>query len=72
MALLRSWRYYPVAMVTDMQRFYWIKEVAEGLQLLPASEVIHSDANPKGFLLDAKTGLKIAGFGDSFLAGSKS
>lgn len=55
-----------------MQRFYWIKEVAEGLQLLPASEVIHSDANPKGFLLDAKTGLKIAGFGDSFLAGSKS
>lgn len=53
-----------------MQRSHWIKEAAACLQLLRTVEVIHSDANPKSFLLGAQISLKVAGLGGSFLAGS--
>jgi len=56
--------------ITQTQRLRWIKEAAEGLQLLHDAGVLHCDTNPKNFLLDVDLGLKIADFGGSSLAGS--
>ena len=57
--------------VKETQRLRWVKEAAEGLQLLHTAQVLHCDVNPKNFLLDTDLGLRIADFGGSSLAGSE-
>jgi len=51
--------------ITLEQRLRWIREAAEGLQLLHSAEILHCDVEPKNFLLDAALGLRIADFGGS-------
>ncbi|KAF1951804.1 kinase-like protein [Byssothecium circinans] len=57
--------------ITMPQRLRWMKEAAEGLQLLHSTEVMHCDVEPKNFLLDASLGLRITDFGGSSLGGSR-
>lgn len=57
--------------ITLPQRLSWIKEAAEGLQLLHSAEVMHCDVEPKNFLLDASLGVRIIDFGGSSLRGSR-
>lgn len=57
--------------ISTAQRLQWAQEAAEGLQLLHTADVIHCNAEPKNFLLDANLGLKIADFGGSSLDGAK-
>ena len=57
--------------ISTKQRLQWIREAAEGLQLLHSADVIHCDVEPKNFLLDTDLGLKIADFGGSSLEGSQ-
>ncbi|KAI9737010.1 MAG: hypothetical protein M1834_000599 [Cirrosporium novae-zelandiae] len=52
------------------QRLQWIRQAAEGLQLLHSAGVIHCDIGPRNFLLDAALDLKIADFSGSSLDGS--
>ncbi|KAF5019177.1 hypothetical protein F66182_8827 [Fusarium sp. NRRL 66182] len=53
--------------VAPSQRFRWIIQAAEGIQLLHRSSVIHCDIGPHNFLLDEDLNLKIADFAGSSL-----
>lgn len=55
--------------ISTPQRLQWIMEAAEGLQLLHSANIIHCDAVPRNFLLDANLGLRIADFGGSVYEG---
>jgi len=57
--------------ILETQRLRWIREAAEGVQLLHSAGVFHCDIAPKNFLLDADLSLKIADFGSSSLDGSR-
>lgn len=57
--------------ISMTQRLRWVREAAEGLQLLHSAKAIHCDVEPKNFLLDADLGLKIADFSGSSLEGSQ-
>jgi len=57
--------------IPTRQRLQWVREAAEGLQLLHSANVIHCDVEPRNFLLDAELSLKIADFSGSSLKGSQ-
>lgn len=57
--------------ISTRQCLQWIQEAAEGLQLLHSANIIHSDVEPKNFLLDGDLGLRIADFSGSSLDGSQ-
>ena len=57
--------------IPTRQRLQWVREAAEGLQLLHSANVIHCDVEPRNFLLDAELSLKIADFSGSSLEGSQ-
>jgi serine/threonine protein kinase len=57
--------------IPTRQRLQWVREAAEGLQLLHSANVIHCDVEPRNFLLDAELSLKIADFSSSSLEGSQ-
>ena len=48
-------------MISLAQRLQWTRQGAEGLQLLHDADVIHSDVEPKNFLLYTNLNLKIEG-----------
>ncbi|KFY89503.1 hypothetical protein V500_05645 [Pseudogymnoascus sp. VKM F-4518 (FW-2643)] len=57
--------------VSTALRLRWAKEAAEGLQMLHDAEVVHSDVEPKNFLLDSNLDLKISDFSGSSLEGAR-
>ncbi|KAM5350643.1 hypothetical protein ACJ41O_007148 [Fusarium nematophilum] len=57
--------------IPPAQRLRWIKEAAEGLELLHSASIVHCNTGPHNFLVDQDLSLKISDFAGSSLDGSR-
>lgn len=58
--------------IRPAQRHAWIKALAEGLEMLHAIKILHTDFTPRNMLLDDHLELKVADFGCSTVDGLNS
>lgn len=53
------------------QRYIWVVQAAESIELLHSNDIVQGDVGPRNFLLDTNLDLKICDFGGSSIDGSK-